>query len=91
VHEKGARVPSLRRLYKKHPYFTNGSADTLDDVLERARFLPSGFQHDVPNPIDGASPPIPPTAPSVTANPSATENQLDDASRRALLAFLALL
>jgi cytochrome c peroxidase len=26
-------VPSLRRLYKKWPYFTNGSARSLDDVL----------------------------------------------------------
>src|SRR5439155_1444646 len=26
VHEAGTRVPSLRRLYKKRPYFTNGSA-----------------------------------------------------------------
>src|SRR5262249_38828959 len=25
VHASGARVPSLRRLYKKRPYFTNGS------------------------------------------------------------------
>ncbi|MGK4003616.1 hypothetical protein WMF31_13380 [Sorangium sp. So ce1036] len=38
VHEDGARVPSLRRLYKKRPYFTNGSAKTLREVLERARF-----------------------------------------------------
>jgi len=38
VHERGARVPSLRRLYKKRPYFTNGSAKTLDDVLSRARY-----------------------------------------------------
>jgi hypothetical protein len=38
VHASGARVPSLRRLYKKRPYFTNGSAATLDAVLERARF-----------------------------------------------------
>ena len=38
VHERGARVPSLRRLYKKRPYFTNGRADTLRSVLELARF-----------------------------------------------------
>lgn len=38
VHDEGARVPSLRRLYKKQPYFTNGSARTLAEVLERARF-----------------------------------------------------
>jgi hypothetical protein len=45
----GARVPSLRRLYKKRPYFTNGSAKTLDDVLARARFHhgePAAFTHD---------------------------------------------
>ena len=47
VHELGARVPSLRRLYKKRPYFTNGSAKTLDDVLARARVGgASGFSHD---------------------------------------------
>jgi hypothetical protein len=45
VHELGARVPSLRRLYKKRPYFTNGSAKTLDDVLEKARFGADGFWH----------------------------------------------
>lgn len=38
VHSDGARVPALRRLYKKWPYFTNGSAKSLDDVLERVRF-----------------------------------------------------
>jgi len=37
VHDAGARVPSLRRLYKKRPYFTNGSAKDLGAVLERAR------------------------------------------------------
>jgi hypothetical protein len=47
VHERGARVPSLRRLYKKRPYFTNGSARTLGEVLSRARFDgASGFFHD---------------------------------------------
>ena len=29
VNEHGARVVSLRRLYKKHPYFTNGSAPEI--------------------------------------------------------------
>jgi hypothetical protein len=38
VHEQGARVPSLRRLFKKWPYFTNGSAKDLKDVLSMARF-----------------------------------------------------
>ena len=47
VSPHGARVPSLRRLYKKRPYFTNGSAKTLRDVLERARFQgATGFFHD---------------------------------------------
>jgi hypothetical protein len=55
VHEKGARVPSLRRLYKKHPYFTNGSVKTLGDVLEMARFLPEGFLHAPPSPDRGAT------------------------------------
>jgi hypothetical protein len=44
VHERGARVPSLRRLYKKRPYFTNGSAPDILSVLRRARFGP--FSHD---------------------------------------------
>src|SRR5262249_28649459 len=35
--ELGARVPSLRRLFKKGPYFTNGSARTLREVLENFR------------------------------------------------------
>jgi hypothetical protein len=46
VHERGARVPSLRRLYKKRPYFTNGSAPDLATVLRRARFGEAGFSHD---------------------------------------------
>jgi cytochrome c peroxidase len=55
VHEKGARVPSLRRLYKKRPYFTNGSAKTLDDVLALARVSPRGFLHAPPVPDAGAT------------------------------------
>ncbi len=48
VHERGARVPSLRRIALKYPYFTNGSAETLAQVLGRARVGgPSGeFLHD---------------------------------------------
>ncbi|HEY2903065.1 MAG TPA: hypothetical protein VGL59_20960 [Polyangia bacterium] len=46
VHESGARIPSLRRLYKKYPYFTNGSAKDLDAVLSRARFGGDVFWHD---------------------------------------------
>ena len=45
VHELGARVPSLRRLSKKWPYFTNGSARTLDDVVAAARFDEQQFFH----------------------------------------------
>lgn len=46
VHERGARVPSLRRVYKKRPYFTNGSAPDIATVLRRARFGDGGFSHD---------------------------------------------
>jgi cytochrome c peroxidase len=46
LHERGTRVPSLRRLYKKWPYFTNGSAKNLGEVLERARFSGDRFFHD---------------------------------------------
>ena len=46
VHELGARTPSLRRLYEKWPYFTNGSAKSLGDVLARARFRGEDFWHD---------------------------------------------
>jgi hypothetical protein len=34
LHASGTRVPALRRLYKKWPYFTNGSAKSLADVLD---------------------------------------------------------
>jgi hypothetical protein len=80
VHEKGARVPSLRRLYKKYPYFTNGSARSLEDVLARARFLPSGFLHD------GTS-----TGGGIAGGQGDTEIVLDAPSRSALLSFLTLL
>jgi hypothetical protein len=46
VHEEGTRIPSLRRLYAKRPYFTNGSAPDLDAVLRAARFTPKGFLHE---------------------------------------------
>jgi hypothetical protein len=45
VHEDGARTPSLRRLYKKYPYFTNGSARSLDDILDRLRFVDAKTLH----------------------------------------------
>ena len=46
VHEQGARVPSLRRVSAKYPYFTNGSAKSLDEVVARARVSERGFAHD---------------------------------------------
>jgi hypothetical protein len=45
VNEKGARVVSLRRLYKKYPYFTNGSAKSIGDVLDRVRSGGGDFSH----------------------------------------------
>ncbi|MFQ5682278.1 MAG: hypothetical protein ACE5HC_03305 [Candidatus Binatia bacterium] len=38
VYKAGARVPSLRRIYRKYPYFTNGSSHTLRDLLSRFRY-----------------------------------------------------
>ncbi len=46
VNERGARVVSLRRLYKKHPYFTNGTAPEVADVLDRVRFGDGTFLHE---------------------------------------------
>ncbi len=46
VHPDGARTSSLRRLYKKWPYFTNGSARTLQEVLERFGYDASRAYHD---------------------------------------------
>ncbi|APR75778.1 Hypothetical protein A7982_01124 [Minicystis rosea] len=46
VHDLGARATSLRRLDKKRPYFTNGSARTLREVTDRARFQGESFFHD---------------------------------------------
>ena len=41
VHADGARVPALRRLYRKYPYFTNGTA--ADAVFPRHRDSPIGL------------------------------------------------
>jgi hypothetical protein len=46
VHDLGARTPSLRRLYKKRPYFTNGSAKSLREVLERVGSRGEETWHD---------------------------------------------
>lgn len=43
VHDAGARTTSLRRTYKKRPYFTNGSAPDMETVLRGVRLAP--FSH----------------------------------------------
>jgi hypothetical protein len=47
-------VPSLRRLYKKYPYFTSGSARSLPEVLDRAAVAGDFFYHDVQDPPGAA-------------------------------------
>jgi len=49
VSPAGARVPSLRRVSRKYPYFTNGSSDHLQGVLERFRFQGFRSWHDSPS------------------------------------------
>jgi hypothetical protein len=46
VHTDGARVPALRRLYKKWPYFTSGRAKSLADVVDRFASSPTATYHD---------------------------------------------
>src|SRR5690606_32092939 len=85
VHPDGARVPSLRRLWLKAPYFTNGSAATLEDVLAEARWSEAGFAHAATNAgTDGATD-------GVTSAAAADGERIDAEERRALLAFLRLL
>jgi hypothetical protein len=56
VHERGARIVSLRRLYKKYPYFTNGSGRSIASVLDQARFDGQRFFHqDAPPQASGLS------------------------------------
>jgi hypothetical protein len=45
VDARGTRIPSLRRLYTKRPYLTNGSAPSLESVLELVRFSEHDFSH----------------------------------------------
>jgi cytochrome c peroxidase len=46
VHRDGARVPSLRRVYRKRPYFTDGRAGSLGAVLDAVRWRTDGsFSH----------------------------------------------
>lgn len=47
VHDDGTRIPTLRRLYKKSPYFTNGSARSLADVLDRFAYDTTGHHDQV--------------------------------------------
>jgi hypothetical protein len=46
VHPDGARVPALRRLYKKWPYFTSGGARSLAELLDRFGWTASATYHD---------------------------------------------
>lgn len=54
VAAQGARVPSLRRILRKRPYFTNGSSRTLDDVLARFRDSGADAWHDEKRASNGA-------------------------------------
>jgi Cytochrome c len=46
VHASGARVPALRRLDKKWPYFTSGGARSLAALLDRFAASPGATYHD---------------------------------------------
>jgi hypothetical protein len=45
VDPKGTQTPSLRRLYLKRPYLTNGSSRTLGELLAEVRWSESEFAH----------------------------------------------
>jgi hypothetical protein len=75
VHERGTRIPSLRRVADKPRYFTSGEAPSLAAVLERFSQGPSVHP--------GGRPPGEPAA--------AERPVLDAPTREALLAFLRLL
>ena len=54
VHAEGARVPALRRLYLKWPYFTNGGAADLEEVLVGVRVRGEAVDHALgPAPTPG--------------------------------------
>jgi len=55
VDTRGTRIPSLRRLYTKRPYLTNGNAPTLASVLEQVRFTSTAFLHAAGS-VPGATP-----------------------------------
>jgi cytochrome c peroxidase len=45
LHASGTRIPSLRRLERKRPYFTDGSAPTLEAVLAEFRYAEEAAFH----------------------------------------------
>ena len=55
VHKAGARVPSLRRVWQKYPYFTNGSSRTLRELLSRFRYRATSAWHHYEPPSAQAS------------------------------------
>jgi hypothetical protein len=82
VNPSGSRVPALRRLYKKWPYFTTGSAKSLGDVLDRYAEEPRSRSESAANP----------SAPVVFHdNAPAAAKHLAADDKTALLAFLQLL
>jgi hypothetical protein len=46
VNDRGARVAPLRRLYKKWPLFTSGTARSLGELLDRFAWSPDAAYHD---------------------------------------------
>ena len=56
VDSKGTQTPSLRRLYVKRPYLTNGSARTLEELVREVRFSEAGFWHGSDRPARGEKP-----------------------------------
>lgn len=46
VHAEGARTTSLRRVSSRSPLFSNGSAESLSELLERVGYTDDAFFHD---------------------------------------------
>jgi hypothetical protein len=46
VNDRGTRVAPLRRLYKRWPLFTSGSARSLGELLDRFAWTPDAAYHD---------------------------------------------
>ena len=47
VDRAGTRVPTLRRIRSKYPYFTNGSSPDLRHLLQRFRYRGSDVRHNL--------------------------------------------